>query len=65
MFPDGVAGVSLDAEPEARESWISFGWHPLARLNEAGLEPAALCQALPCWLKRPGFATSGDEWALQ
>ncbi len=65
VFRMELAGVSPDAEPSARESWISFVWHPLARLSEAGLEPAVLCQALPRWLKRPGFATSGDAWTLQ
>ncbi len=65
VFRMELAGVSPDAAPAARESWISFAWHPLERLNEAGLEPASLRQALPRWLKRPGFATSGDAWAMQ
>lgn len=62
IFRLDLAGVSPVADPPARESWISFFWHPLTRLDEAGLAPAALCRTLPLWLKRPGFVSSGDEW---
>lgn len=62
VFRMTLDGVSTDRDPPARESWISFFWQPLDRLDEAGLEPSGITQALPAWLKRPGFVTSGDRW---
>jgi ADP-ribose pyrophosphatase YjhB (NUDIX family) len=60
VFILALRGVSSDQDPPAREDWIRFFWHPLGRLEEAGLEPAPLCRALALWLKRPGFVTSGS-----
>ncbi len=59
VFRMTLAGVPSDRDPQAREDWIRFFWHPVDRPEEAGLEPAPLCRALARWLKRPGFVTSG------
>jgi len=58
VFRMTLDGVPSDRDPPAREDWIRFFWHPLDRLEAAGLEPAPLCRALALWLKRPGFVTS-------
>ena len=60
VFRMTLTGVPSDHDPQAREDWIRFFWHPVDRLEEAGLEPAPLCRALAQWLKRPGFVTSGS-----
>ncbi|MBM4164007.1 MAG: NUDIX domain-containing protein [Lentisphaerae bacterium] len=60
VFGVTLHGLSSDHNPQAREPWIRFFWHPVDRLEEAGLEPAPLCRALALWLKRPGFVTSGS-----
>lgn len=62
VFRMAFEGLSVDRDPPACESWISFFWQPLDRLAAAGLEPAGIAQNLPAWLKRPGFATSGNRW---
>jgi 8-oxo-dGTP diphosphatase len=59
VFRMTLTGVPSDRDPQAREDWIRFFWHPVDRLETAGLEPAPLCRALALWLKRPGFVTSG------
>jgi len=59
VFRMTLDGLPSDRDPQAREDWIRFFWHPVDRLEEAGLEPAPLRQALARWLKRPGFVTSG------
>lgn len=45
-----VDGVDPDLPPPCCESWIEFYWHPLAQLDETGLEPAVLRRLLPGWL---------------
>jgi len=63
VFRADLPDLATDRDPPAREDWIRFFWHPLDRLDEAGLEPAPLRGVLAVWLRRPGFATSGgDGW---
>lgn len=63
VFELQIAGLTPGTPVEAAEDWIGFRWHPLERLDEAGLEPAPLRGLIAEWLKQPGgHFISGDAW---
>lgn len=58
LFRLRIPGLTPAVPPESREDWIEFLWVPSERLRTARLEPAALVDRLPRWLKSPaGFAS--------
>ncbi|MDD4102545.1 MAG: NUDIX domain-containing protein [Kiritimatiellae bacterium] len=64
IFEMGLSGVSVCKEVVASEEWIGFQWQPLERLGEAGMQPAALSELLPKWIKKPGgHCVTGDNWS--
>lgn len=63
VFEMFLPGVAVDKEVAAAEDWIGFLWHPLEKLDESGMEPAALRQLAAGWLERPGgHCVGGDAW---
>lgn len=63
VFALDIPSLSPDEPAEAKEGWIGFRWAPLAELDAARLEPAALRPLLAAWLRKPGgHVAAGSEW---
>lgn len=66
VFEVEIFGITPENTPLPRESWLSFGWHPLRELTDSRLEPALLREWLPRWLQgdEPGerFGSGPGNW---
>ena len=60
VFAMDIPELDGQRRPSSREEYIEFTWVSLRGLTAAHLEPAALCRALPKWLKGD---TKNAAWA--
>ena len=53
LFALHIADIAPPHPPPAREPWLAFEWHALEALAYSSLQPAALRERIPEWIRAP------------